>query len=256
MDKEMLKKAEIAFHKKSGNLEAAQELSRREPSNNEIKPHPNSKSIHFLEGVDKQGFIPPSLLIIDEFLEEVENNELFNFAMQRESHFRLASIGFENTYIDTGNRSTLALYETDDIRNRFCDFITHKLNVICNALNIDSFAVEQFQTKITNHIDGGFFNIHSDKTDQFGSTINRALSWIYYFHHTPKPFEGGELYLFDTNRDSNSFRENAFVKVNPINNRFIIFPSYFFHGVAPTSVPSGKFQHGRLAVAGHVYHSS
>ncbi len=253
--KESKIKHEIALCKKSGDLESAYRILNSQIGTEEIERSPNQKIMHFQREVDDQGFQEAPLVIIDGFLRQDENRRLLTFALEQKNKFVLAGFGYKKREIDIRKRSTLALFSIGSTKDVFHDFIRNNMNWLCGALNIETFTIDKISTKITNHVDGGFFNIHKDTNVGIEESNHRSISWLYYFHQSPKRFQGGELFLFDTHLESDSFKEKSFIKVNPNNNRLVLFPSQFYHGVMETRVPSRAFEDGRLAVSGHVLYT-
>jgi SM-20-related protein len=48
-------------------------------------------------------------------------------------------------------------------------------------------------------------------------------------------------------------KSNAFVEIEPANDRLVFFPSWFPHEVLPVVCPSGRFEDSRFAVNFWIY---
>ncbi len=100
--------------------------------------------------------------------------------------------------------------------------------------------------------DGNFFKIHRDAPP--GSAFaNRVMNYVYYFHKVPRPYTGGELLLFDSDPEADTFTQSRFTRVVPEDNSLIIFPPNYYHCVVPIHCPSKEFADSRFVINGHVH---
>ncbi len=99
--------------------------------------------------------------------------------------------------------------------------------------------------QMTSHANAEFYRIHSDSGPQFA----RLLSYIYYFHTEPKYFTGGELQLYDSciNEDTYS---SKFTSIVPLHNSLIVFPSEYYHQVCTVHLTSQDRRNGRNTLNG------
>ncbi|MCB2067471.1 MAG: 2OG-Fe(II) oxygenase [Erythrobacter sp.] len=193
------------------------------------------------------------LVVIDQFLPVERMQALHRHACSRAEHFRHALATNEDAEpeYDPERRETLLDYGFTLERDQFLGFINDNLAVLGDLLGVDPFTVERHEIKLSNHVDGGFFKPHGDSHVPFAEA-GRAISWLYYFGDEVPRFSGGELYAIDGQPLQQQTSPAWFTTVVPRANRFVAFPSWFYHAVAPTRLPGNAFAHGRMAVSGHV----
>ncbi len=203
-------------------------------NNNEIRPAPFS--------------------IIDNFLSREEREYFWQRAVNSESDYEKAGIGLEDDVIvDCYQRDTevlrLGVEEKQQMRQKIKSYI----DVLFRKFRISEREVDKIEVKLTSHTQDGFFKIHHDGFSPIDGSI-RYLSWVYYFHANPKPYEGGDLVLFDSDaiKDDHRFSPINYTRYIPQDNQIIFFPSWFYHGVTPVALLSPGFSSGRFAVAGHI----
>ncbi len=198
------------------------------------------------------GFAIAPLVIIDDFLPVERMQALHRHACEREGEFRAAlatNEGAEPSY-DPDRRQSLLDYKFTLEREFFGTFISQNLQVLQHGLGLPEFSVDRCELKLTNHVDGGFFRIHADNHAAFADA-GRAITWLYYFADEGASFSGGELLVLDSCPDKSTVSPAWFSKVIPLANRFVAFPSAFYHAVTPLSHVGG-FARGRFAVSGHI----
>jgi len=204
-----------------------------------------------LSDIKSNDFTPAPLVVIDNFLSSNLVPELLSHTIEHEKKFRMANVGSNNPEYISDRRLTHVCFEMGAFKAYFLDYIIDNLIHFKTLLNIPDFNLDKIEIKITNHLNGGFFQPHADNKAMFGDS-KRVVSWLYYFHQNPKAFEGGELLAFDSNIDLQEYNAYKFTKIDPINNRLVVFPSCFYHAVTPTLLADNQFSNGRMAVAGHI----
>lgn len=196
------------------------------------------------------------VVMIDDFLPMNRARALHRQACDLEPKFTPANVGMnadmkEEQYMP-GWRKTLATRSFSLEHQFMLDYVETHLAGLQRSLGLPAFAKGTSDIKMTCHIDGGFFRLHADNHAAIAEA-GRALSWLYYFGADPPRHEGGELVLFDTDIDADVGSQVWFTKIAPKPNRFIAFPSWFYHAVLPTRTLDGQFSSGRFALAGHVH---
>jgi len=191
------------------------------------------------------------VFVVDDFLPIETTAELINYVVSLKTSFRKAKVDSDNPTFSPEKRQTLVLYDENKFQQYFLDFLTNNFERICGELDMPAFNISKIEIKHTNHLDGGFFHVHSDNPDKFEKP-GRAISWLYYFHQSPKMFQGGDLLVFDTNLETNFYDEGSFTKIVPMHNRLVAFPSWYYHTVTPVKLANNNFSDGRMAVAGHI----
>lgn len=191
------------------------------------------------------------LMVIDDFLPPDEMAALHRHACELEASFVDARTMSEDVVYNPDKRRTLVTMKFEYKRQFFLDFVESNLARFQSALGLPDFEVERIEIKLTNHVDGGFFKIHSDNHSPI-SEAGRVFTWLYYFSEVPPRFEGGDLFVIDSKVGSPERSRHWFSKVEALPNRLVAFPSCYFHAVGPTSVTDSEFRAGRFAVSSHV----
>ena len=133
---------------------------------------------------------------------------------------------------------------------KVCEYLSDRiLNIlpdIFSKLNIEPFPVSEIPLSIMNGLNNHTGEVH---TDESGGRFK--ISLLYYFHKTPKAFQGGALELFETDtKAENGYKEEAFAKIEHEDNLLIAFPSETYHGVTDVTLDSTNFENGRFVVVG------
>jgi Rps23 Pro-64 3,4-dihydroxylase Tpa1-like proline 4-hydroxylase len=204
-----------------------------------------------VDEIKPKNFSNAPLVVIDDFLSSTFLSDLLSHTLENQNKFRMANVNLKNSYYAPDKRLTHVCFELGKFKAHFLDFMSNNIDYFKTLLSIPDFNYAESEIKLTNHLDGGFFQPHADNKEMFGDS-KRVISWLYYFHQVPKVFEGGELLAFDSNIEQQEYNTHKFTKIEPINNRFVAFPSCFYHAVTPTLLADNQFSNGRMAVAGHI----
>ncbi len=136
-------------------------------------------------------------------------------------------------------------------KRRFRDALAAVLARVIPRLYLPCFPIGQIEVQMRAYQDGHFFRVHRDAAPR-SRYANRAINYVYYFHRQPRPFGGGELLLFDSDPEADTFTESGFTRVVPEDNSVVFFPPNFFHSVVPVRCPSKEFADSRFVINGHV----
>ena len=103
------------------------------------------------------------------------------------------------------------------------------------------------------HNDGDFYRPHQDTSVEF--TPRRLLTFVYYLHRTPRPFEGGELRVFDAalplhTETAGRWQERTWRDWEPEHDSIVFFLPTAWHEVRPVSCPSKQHADSRFAING------
>ena len=108
-----------------------------------------------------------------------------------------------------------------------------------------------YETQFTASGDGDFFKLHND--DGSPDAATRIITYVWYFYREPKPYQGGELRLYEmVERDNHWHMTGAYNDIVTSNNLLVIFPSYFMHEVLPVVEPARQFSNSRFTLNGWV----
>ena len=122
------------------------------------------------------------------------------------------------------------------------------------ALGIEPFAVGRIECQVTANNDGAYFRVHTDAGDN--ETRDRVLTYVYYYSREPRPFEGGELRVYDDLlRNGRLARHDTFQTIVPEPNSIVFFHARVMHEVTEVRVPSRAFGDSRFTVNGWVRHA-
>ena len=118
-------------------------------------------------------------------------------------------------------------------------------------LGILPFHVAPIEAQITASNHGDFFRKHMDNS--YGVHRRRVLSYVYYFHRTPRRFAGGELLLYPTwHEDGRVVFATKPRTIMPRQNRIVFFPSSALHEIRMVRCPSWELADSRFTVNGWV----
>lgn len=103
------------------------------------------------------------------------------------------------------------------------------------------------------HNDGDFYRPHQDSSAEFSP--RRLLTFVYYLHRTPRPFDGGELRVFDAalplhTATTGDWERRTWRDWEPEHDSVVFFRPTAWHEVRPVACPSGRHEDSRFAVNG------
>ena len=121
---------------------------------------------------------------------------------------------------------------------------------VAAVLGIDRHELQHYELQVTYHGDGAYFKAHTDS----GSDRDRSrrISFVYYFHRSPRAFSGGGLRLFDAAVEIERFAQTAFTRLEPTDNSIVFFPSNVPHEVEQVDVEGGEMSDGRFSINGWI----
>jgi hypothetical protein len=93
--------------------------------------------------------------------------------------------------------------------------------------------------QLTSHNDGEYYHWHTDNGSE--ATRTRVLSFVYYFHGSPRRFSGGELVVYDGDGSD---------EIEPLHDRLVLFRSSTKHEVKPVSCSTRLFEDSRFTLNG------
>ncbi|MEB3292919.1 MAG: 2OG-Fe(II) oxygenase [Synechococcales bacterium] len=188
--------------------------------------------------------IVPSLLPPTEWL------RLLAYVAQQEANFvPTSTMTGELDY-----RKSWVLYDFPEWRDRLVETVQILLPQVLQRLGLEPFVPEQVEIQLTAHNHGNYYKIHNDNGNE--EVARRVISYVYYFHRTPKPYQGGELKLYDlVDQDGMYQAGEQGITIAPPNNSLVLFPSYIMHEVLPVDCPSGNFLDSRFTLNGWVRRS-
>jgi len=190
-----------------------------------------------------QRFNPAPIVIIDHFLDDQNVQGAFELMKSNQNNLLQASVDTRQSEYDGYNssrRSTQELRGYNALKDRFREKVIGLLNNSLEPFWASVTQVSSIEVKFRAYRNHDFFEIHHDG----GTKQNRLISFTWFFHSEPIRFRGGELVLFDTDTDKNTFHTKAYTRVIPKRNSIIFFPSNYYH--------HQRFEDARFVVNGHI----
>jgi SM-20-related protein len=187
-------------------------------------------------------------LHIDNFLDASSLAFLMDSVFRQESVFRPSAVSDgKGDY-----RRSLVMQAPRDIEMLMLARIRQVIPDAIRQVRVPAFDVSLIECQVTANNDGSYFRVHTDAGDP--TTIRRVFTYVYYFNHQPRAFEGGDLRLYDDQIRNNKFaRIDSFQVIEPRHNSIVFFNAAVMHEVTPVRVPSGLFRDSRFTVNGWVH---
>ena len=198
-----------------------------------------------------------SCVILDEFLAPQEAEELMQFTLLHEAEFQNSEViapSGEAGIVDFTHRRSRVLADTGKHGQVILDRIERALPSVLRELGMESFPVTATEAQITASNDGDFFRAHSDNSQE--SIASRRLTFVYFFNHEPRRFDGGELRIYHSTRqsgDSANSRVGDYRSIAPQQNQIVFFPCSLLHEITPIKCSSQAFADGRFTINGWLH---
>lgn len=184
-----------------------------------------------------EGFMGPAMV-----------EQLLALALEREGEFVPTRVGNGSEgKVNPAIRSSLLLRDFGDLRPLLEARFTAVLDAAVRTLRLSPIRLHRLELELVAHNDGAFYGEHIDTfTGQTDALSDRVLTGVYYFHHHPRGFSGGELRLHAIAPAADGTRR--FTDIPPGPDTFVLFPSWAPHEVRPVACPSGLFPDSRFAL--------
>jgi SM-20-related protein len=187
-------------------------------------------------------------VVWEEWLSAQELNALTSYVKTRRNDFRPSQVARPDDENDAYRRSVV-LMDAGPFHQLFRKRLMFYLPRILRALDHPVFEVKEIDTQITASNDGDYFRMHNDNTH--ADWPSREITYVYFFHREPKPFQGGELVLYGTPAEGQAPRERR--RVVPQQNAIIFFQSSTLHEILPLRCTSWTFEACRFTVNGWLH---
>ncbi|MCH6257729.1 2OG-Fe(II) oxygenase [Puniceicoccaceae bacterium K14] len=199
----------------------------------------------------EKGSFPAPFVAIPNFLPDSKLSALYQATLENEKYFKPSGVGATEPHYDPDKRQSFVWGGIGEWRPFMKGLLRERLPQLCESLCIDTFEPGSVEVKITNYLNGGFFITHADNSISKGKT-GRAISYLLYYHSQPKAFQGGDLFLFDSDLSNERYTNANFTRIRCQNNTLVAFNSPYFHAVQPVRLESERFDQGRMALGGHI----
>jgi len=121
------------------------------------------------------------------------------------------------------------------------------LPAVLEQLGMEEFAITRTEVQMTASNDGDFFRPHCDDAQELVAA--RRITFVYFFHREPRPFEGGELRLHDS-LGGRHVSGGSYQTIVPRQNQIVFFPCSVLHEITPVECPSKAFADSRFTLNG------
>jgi Rps23 Pro-64 3,4-dihydroxylase Tpa1-like proline 4-hydroxylase len=198
-----------------------------------------------------RGLLAARYVQLTDFLSASEHRRLLEHTLAHQAAFHESGlVGREGEdVLDYGVRKsrTLSGAALDEVWPMLDRRLRAILPAVRKELGIAWFRLDNVERQLTAHGSGGFFAPHVDTGHPIAA--NRRISCVYYFHASPRRFEGGELRLYDTwITPSGSTAAGTRTTLPPTDNSIVFFPSDTFHEVCPVRCASDAFDDSRFTM--------
>lgn len=191
-------------------------------------------------------------VVLDEFLAPQELQELTRFALEHENDFQaseLYSPNAENGVINDDYRRSRVLMDLGTQQDMMLTRIKSVLPQVLERLGMEEFTIADVEAQITASNDGDFFHLHDDNGSE--GVSSRHLTFVYFFHRQPRPFEGGELRIHDAHLQEGRYvSDGTYQTIVPQQNQIVFFPCELQHEITAVKCPSQLFADSRFTLNG------
>jgi Rps23 Pro-64 3,4-dihydroxylase Tpa1-like proline 4-hydroxylase len=192
------------------------------------------------------------IICIDNFLSETEADLILQECIDLKRVYMPSSVfhDFTSSKIDPEYRTNEVVY-LDEVfrsapdRSAILRIMKHKIwTEECRGLwhqgyyifDIINYATWQ-ESVVSYYGDGAFYKKHQDT--RWDHITYRLVSLVYYVNKAPAGFTGGELILW---------HETDHLRIEPLHNRAVIFPSFCYHEVEPVRMRNDVWESGRFSL--------
>ncbi|MDQ1389939.1 MAG: hypothetical protein QOF56_3393 [Acidobacteriaceae bacterium] len=200
--------------------------------------------------LEAPGIMRAQCVVLDEFLAPHEVDELVAYALQHEREFQRSEVispSGDPGVIDYSHRRSRVLMDLGKHQTVILERIRGVLPRVLDQLGIEEFPITNVEAQITASNDGDFFGAHSDNAQE--AIASRRVTFVYFFHREPRPFEGGELRLHDSASD----QSRGYQTIVPQQNQIVFFPCPVLHEITAVECPSRAFADSRFTLNGWLH---
>ena len=191
-------------------------------------------------------------VVLDEFLAPQELEELTRFALEHEADFQSSEVYSPRAQMGVINhdyRRSRVLMDLPEHQEMILARIRSVLPQVLQKLGMEDFAIADTEVQITASNDGDFFLCHDDNGSE--GVASRHLTFVYFFHREPRPFEGGELRIHDSHLQNGLYvSDGSYQTILPQQNRIVFFPCELMHEITPVRCSSEDFADSRFTLNG------
>lgn len=179
-----------------------------------------------------------------EVLGSAANSEVLAFALSQVPAFQPSgTVGRDPRYADWRRSAVLYSDKLGPVGPRIEAAVRSRLPEALAALGMAPFGDQRLELQLTAHGDGQYYHWHTDNGAP--ETRTRTVTFVYYFHATPRRFSGGELVIHAP--------PDRRLVIEPQNDSLVFFASGTRHEVLPVRCPGGGFGDGRFTLNGWIH---
>jgi SM-20-related protein len=189
--------------------------------------------------------LPSQFIQLQNFLTPADHQALVQYTFDHQPEF----VGTTTSTGEAEYRQSMVLYHFPEMRARIEQSIRQALPTVLSQLQLEPFEITEIEAQLTAHNDGHYYRIHNDNGSS--DTASRLLTYVYYFNHEPRQFEGGALRIYDSQVSDGCYvAADSYRDVQPDNNSIVFFLSRYMHEVLPIVCGSRQFQDSRFTING------
>jgi len=213
-----------------------------------------------MPALSRSGFTPAPFHVVRDVLPQTQVAELLRMAERHPGQFEQGRVSGECEFV-LEHRNSLRLVARaarDLIASLLYPQVANEFERCCARFAIPVFDIGNIEYKYCHYPHGSYFRLHRDNRRNYKNENNamenfeRRISFVYYFHRSPRQFTGGDLLLHDTDRENDLYSFESYLKVIPENNTLVFFRSGFYHQVTDVVETSGDALNGRFSINGHL----
>jgi len=208
-----------------------------------------ASSVTFAE---RPEFLRANCVVFDEFLAPQELEELTRFTLEHEADFQSSEVyspSAQMGVISDDYRRSLVLMDLPEQQEMILARIKSVLPQVLEKLGMEEFAIADTEVQITASNDGDFFLCHDDNGSE--GVASRHLTFVYFFHREPCPFEGGELRIHDSHLQNGLYvSDGSYQTIIPQQNQIVFFPCELMHEITTVRCASENFADSRFTLNG------
>jgi len=203
--------------------------------------------------LDRPEVLQAQCVVLDEFLAPQELEELTSYILQHESDFAASEvISPSGGVVDYEHRRSRVLMNVGPYQDLILERIKPVLPAVFGKLGMEKYPVTRAEFQVTASNAGDFFRMHADNGHE--EIASRYLTFVYFFHHEPKQFEGGELRIHDSGLQAGCHvSAGTYQTIVPQQNQIVFFPCELVHEITPVECSSRAFADSRFTLNGWLH---
>lgn len=201
---------------------------------------------------EELGYQPSAFTLYDDFLAEEDHQALLHCARERREDFAPGKVytpDHQDAPVVAQNaRSSLVLSSPDEIAEWLLPHVRERVGESLPVLGLPSF--DLFDTEIHVSASGNGDRLHCHQDVRPEPAPQRRVSYVLYFRVGEPSFQGGDFILYDTDVAADRWDPNAYTRIEPIDNRLLLFAGNTYHEVAEVRCDPADWEARRFAVCG------